>query len=120
MSKQTLSGELIASEHLEQCRFVSWFRQSYRGVLIFAIPNGEARSRSAGTRLKAEGVTPGIPDLFVPAWMLWIEMKRTKGGSVSPAQREMMKYLSECGYQCIVAKGWEDAKCQVEALARLP
>lgn len=104
------------SEHLEQCRFVSWFRQTYRGVLIFAIPNGESRSRSAGTRLKAEGVTPGIPDLFVPDWRLWIEMKRTKGGSVSPAQREMMEYLSECGYKCIVARGWEDAKRKIQGV----
>lgn len=89
-------------------------------MLIIAIPNGGYRHKATAERLQAEGVTPGIPDMFIPAWRLWIEMKRTKGGSVSPAQREMMKYLSECGYQCIVAKGWEDAKRQIEGLERLP
>jgi hypothetical protein len=89
-------------------------------VLIIAIPNGGFRHKATAERLHAEGVTPGVPDLFIPAWMVWIEMKRTKGGSVSPAQREMMRYLTECGHQCIVGKGWEDAKRQIEALAHQP
>ena len=45
------------SEHSEQVGFVNWFRAKYPKVLIFAIPNGEKRSISVATRLKAEGVT---------------------------------------------------------------
>ena len=66
-----------------------------------------------GASLKAEGVTAGVPDLFVPAWLLWIEMKREKGGTVSPAQRDWISYLESIGHQVIVGRGFEDAKEQV-------
>ena len=102
------------SEHAEQVDFVSWFRLSYPEVLIFAIPNGGYRSPATANRLKAEGVVKGIPDLYIPAWNLWVEMKRTKGGSVSPDQKSMMEYLTKyCRHQTMVAKGSEDAKSQI-------
>ena len=104
------------SEHVEQREFVSWFRQTYRPVRIFAIPNGEARSRTVGARLKLEGVSPGVPDLFVPEWGLWVEMKRTKGGSVSPVQKDWHRYLKDIGQRVIVGHGFEDARRQVQAL----
>jgi hypothetical protein len=104
------------SEHVEQREFVSWFRQTHRGVRIFAIPNGEARSRTVGARLKLEGVSPGVPDLFVPAWGVWIEMKRAKGGSISPSQKDWHRYLLSIGQRVIVGHGFEDARRQVQAL----
>jgi hypothetical protein len=82
-------------------------------VRIFAIPNGEARSRTTGARLKLEGVSPGVPDLFVPDWRLWIEMKRTKGGTVSAVQKDWHVYLRTIGHRVIVAHGFEDARKQV-------
>jgi hypothetical protein len=115
--KENSSGLLVArSEHVEQREFVSWFRQTYRPVRIFAIPNGEARSRTVGARLKLEGVSPGVPDLFVPEWGLWVEMKRAKGGTVSAVQRDWHRYLGDIGQRVIVAHGCEDAKRQVQAL----
>jgi hypothetical protein len=63
--------------------------------------------------LKAEGVTPGVPDLFVPAWLLWLEMKRETGGVVSPVQRDWISYLESIGHRVIVGKGFEDAKRQI-------
>lgn len=66
-----------------------------------------------GAALKAEGVQAGVPDLFVPAWLLWIEMKREKGGTLSPAQNDWISYLDDCGYQCIVGQGFEDARRQI-------
>ena len=101
------------SEHLEQVRLVSWFRRQYPDTRIFAIPNGGHRGASQGASLKAEGVSPGVPDLFVPEWGMWIEMKREKGGTLSPAQSDWISYLDDCGYQCIVGKGFEDAKQQI-------
>lgn len=99
----------VPSEHLEQVKFVSWFRRTYPTERILAVPNGEARSKSVGARLKAEGVSPGVPDLLIPKFFLWIEMKRTKGGSVTKNQKEWMEYLKGCGYYCVVCKGAEDA-----------
>jgi hypothetical protein len=104
----------MRTEHQEQVDFVKWFRVFYPDVLIFAIPNGGYRSRVTASRLKAEGVVKGIPDLYIPAWNLWVEMKRTKGGSVSPDQKSMMSYLEKyCRHQTIVAKGSDHAKEQI-------
>jgi len=100
----------IPTEHEEQRELVRWFRQTYREVRIFAIPNGGARSKATAGRLKVEGVSPGVPDLFVPAWRLWVEMKRTKGGNLSAEQKDWIAYLESVGFSCIVGKGADDAK----------
>jgi hypothetical protein len=97
------------SEHDEQVGFVNWFRSKFAGVLIFAVPNGERRSISVAKRLKAEGVVRGIPDLFVPEWNLWFEMKRVKGGRLSPEQKKMIHYLESIGQKVIVGKGAKHA-----------
>jgi hypothetical protein len=101
------------SEHLEQVRLVSWFRKTYPSVRIFAIPNGGGRSMAQGAALRAEGVSAGVPDLFVPEWCLWVEMKRSTGGTVSPAQKDWIAYLEGIGHRVIVGRGFEDAKEQV-------
>ena len=110
--------ERISSEHEEQREFVRWFRQTYPGVRIFAIPNGGARSLSVAGRLKAEGVSKGVPDLYIPAWHTWVEMKRIKGGTVSPDQKNWRAYLESIGDFVIVAKGNEDAQRQIIACAK--
>ena len=106
--------EKILTEHEEQVAFVTWFRHTYPDVRIIAIPNGGARHPKTAADLKAEGVLPGVPDLFVPEWRLWIEMKRQKGGRVSEEQKDMIKYLDGVGYASIVAHGAEDAIEQLE------
>ena len=103
----------MESEHLQQVRLVAWFRKTYPGVRVFAIPNGGGRSASQGAALKAEGVQAGVPDLFVPAWLLWVEMKREAGGVVSPVQKDWISYLESIGHRVIVGNGFEDAKRQI-------
>ena len=107
----------MKTEHGE---FVQWFRRTYAGVRIFAIPNGGGRSRSQGAKLKMEGVSPGVPDLFVPDWSLWIEMKREKGGSLSVEQKDWLKYLDEIGHHIIVGKGFDDAQRKVFTFLKIP
>jgi hypothetical protein len=97
------------SEHLEQARLVMWFRQTYPDTLIFAIPNGGLRSKSQAMKLKVEGVVPGVPDLFIPAWRVWVEMKKAKGGKLSEEQQLIIKYLQSVNYCVIVGHGAEDA-----------
>lgn len=101
------------SEHIEQVQTVSWFRKTYENVKIFAIPNGGHRNKITAAKLKAEGVTPGIPDLFVPEFNLWIEMKRQKGGRLSDNQKAMRTYLMSCGHDFLMCQGFEDAKRQI-------
>lgn len=104
-----LMKDEIPTEHEEQRVFVQWFRRRYAPVRIFAIPNGGFRSRATAGRLKAEGVMRGIPDLFVPEWNLWIEMKRVKGGRLSPDQVNWKQYLEEIGNTVFVAYGAQNA-----------
>ena len=104
------------SEHLEQREFVSWFRKTFPDVRIFAIPNGGYRSLAAAARLKAEGVSAGVPDLFIPAWSVWIEMKRAKGGVLSQKQKDWREYLTGCGHIVIVAHGKKEAIFAILAL----
>ncbi|MBT4079760.1 MAG: VRR-NUC domain-containing protein [Gammaproteobacteria bacterium] len=111
----------VPTEHEEQREFVKWFRQTYKGVRIFAVPNGEKRAKTTAMRLKAEGVSSGVPDLYIPAWKVWVEMKRTKGGSVSVNQKDWIVYLESIGDTVAVCKGADQAKlfiiqCEENAL----
>jgi hypothetical protein len=103
----------VPSEHLEQVRLVSWFRSQWPGVRVFAIPNGGGRSIAQGASLRAEGVQAGVPDIFIPAWLLWVEMKREAGGVVSPVQKDWIAYLQGIGHTVIIGRGFEDAKRQI-------
>ena len=115
VSRVGASGAVLTapSEHFEQATFVSWFRQTYPDVRIFAIPNGGSRSQTQGARLKLEGVSPGVPDLYVPAWNLWIEMKRASGGRLSAEQKDWINYLQSVGNCAIVCSGCADAQEKV-------
>lgn len=115
-------------EHSEQVTLMQWWAIAHHsfGVpepLLFAIPNGGLRNVITAKNMKAEGVRPGVPDLFLAVSRggshgLFIEMKRTKGGRVSDSQESMLGLLSERGYQAIVCKGWVAAKDAIEAYLR--
>jgi hypothetical protein len=112
-------NERIPTEHEDQREVVFWFRRKYRTVRMFAIPNGGFRSRATAARLKAEGVSKGVPDLFVPELLLWVEMKRSKDGRLSPDQRDWIRYLEgTCGHTAMVCYGAEDAKAKIEEFMR--
>ena len=102
-----------ATEDKEQEGFITWFRLKFPGVLCFHVPNGEHRVLSVGVRLKKQGVVAGIPDLFIPAWKIFIEMKRTKGGVVSKEQEKIISYLQRVGYTVWICYGAEDASRKV-------
>jgi hypothetical protein len=112
--RRRLLTDRIPSEHEEQREVVKWFRQTFDGVRIFAIPNGGARSITTATRLKVEGVSAGVPDLYVPAWKIWIEMKRVKGGVVDKSQKDWHDYLKSIGDRVIVCRGADEAKRMIE------
>ena len=119
MVKSTTLIERVRTEHEEQRDLVSWFRKTYPNVLCFAIPNGGQRSATTAAKLKVEGVTKGIPDLFVPEWNLWIEMKRVKGGVLSKEQKEVIEYLKYCTHKVVIGLGFDDAKQKIEQLYNL-
>lgn len=72
--------------------------------LLFHIPNGGERRKSEAARMKAEGVKPGVPDLFLPVARggyhgLFIEMKRREGWRISKEQETWIAALKEQGVQ---------------------
>ncbi len=109
----------IPTAHQEQVAFVKWFRQQYKGILIFAIPNAAVRSPRLANYLKAEGMVSGIPDLCIPAWGTWIEFKRQKGGKVSQEQAEIHKTLQDQGETVFVAYGCDDAIKKIKKIKEI-
>ena len=112
-------------EHNIQAACVRWFNlqwPEYRG-LLFAIPNGGARSKATAGKLKAEGVVPGVADLIllVPrcvkahddeGWYntihaLCIEMKTAKGRQ-SPEQKEWQAKVEGEGYRYAVCHSLDE------------
>ncbi|MGD8837105.1 MAG: VRR-NUC domain-containing protein [Desulfobacteraceae bacterium] len=103
------------SEHLEQARYFAWVKKhrcTHEQLhLVFAIPNGGYRHKAVAARMKAEGVEPGIPDIFVSVPReefsgLYIEMKsKGPGAKLSGVQKAKIRLLRQYGYQVRVCKG---------------
>lgn len=82
--------------------------------LMFHIPNGGTRNKAEAGRLKAQGVKPGVPDIFLPVPKgqyagLFIEMKIGKN-KTSYKQNEYLDQLTLQYYRCEIAYSWIDAK----------
>jgi hypothetical protein len=87
------------------------------GAVAFAIPNGGHRAKREAIKIREEGGTAGVPDIFAihRGQVFFLEMKKAKGGRVSKDQRVMMARLVGAGAICAVAKGLEQAISQLEA-----
>jgi len=103
---------IVPTEYEEQAKLCDYL--TYKGLLYFAIPNGEKRHLGTAMKLKRTGVKAGVPDIFIPMpnngyHGLFIELKRCKGGTVSLTQRQWIEALKVQGYCAKVCKGAEDA-----------
>lgn len=109
---------MIPTESQEQILFVEWMRYQHPQHLVIAIPNGGLRNIVTAARMKKEGVSAGVPDLFFPSLKVWIELKRSKGGTVSAEQKDWLAYLSGVGYFCHVCKGAQAAMDVINGYVR--
>lgn len=110
-------SEPLPSEHDEQRFVVNYLTHHYPHIKLAAIPNAGKRSGRAGATFKREGMSPGFPDLMIPALMLYVEMKRQKGAKsvVSKEQKDWIAYLNTLpGQKAVVAYGAKDAIEQIE------
>lgn len=106
------------NEHQIQVGVIDWWGYACKGYglpecLLFAIPNGGDRHPAVAGKLKAEGVRPGIPDLFlsVPRGTfhgLYVEMK-TRVGKLTAKQEHARAALLQQGYQVVTCLSTEDA-----------
>lgn len=110
-------------EHEIQAQFFAWAAEHEARLpllaLLFAVPNetgiGGAGGVVVGARRRREGRRPGVPDVLLPAPILFsarghglaIEFKRP-GGRVSPAQRWWLAALAEQGWSCWVCRSAAD------------
>lgn len=112
-------------EHNLQCACVKWFAYQHPELqgLLFAVPNGGARSKATAGKLKAEGVVPGVADLILLVarvepckndigWSnMWhalcIEMK-TKHGYQSPEQKDWQYKVEWFGYKYEVCRSLDE------------
>lgn len=107
-------------EHRLQCMCVRYFHYkypAYRG-LLFAVPNGGARSKATAGRLKAEGVVAGISDLlFLVArgkyHGLCLETKTPKGRQ-SPEQKEWQKKVEAQGFLYKIYRNFDEFRAILE------
>ena len=101
-------------EHLEQVEFVKWFNgvEKFRDLILFAIPNGGKRGIKTASKLKLEGVLSGTPDIQIllpNGKSVFIEMKKEKGGKLSPNQLSFIDKSQSLGHTVLVANGCNDA-----------
>lgn len=107
-------------ELFEQIELIDWWNlvcsaYELEPEHLFAIPNDGCCSARIGSRLNASGRRAGVPDLMlcVPAGRyhgLFIELKQTRAGRASPAQKAFIERLRAQGYAAYVAHGAEAAK----------
>lgn len=104
-------------EHLAQSLLIKWFRLQYplMAKCLWAIPNGGARHIGTALKLKAEGVMPGVSDLFLMIpnnghHGLFLEMKKEKGAKLQQNQLEFLNLAESMGYAAEVAYGFEEAQ----------
>ena len=111
-------------EHILQSECVSIFRLFYPHLknLLFAIPNGGARTAATGAMLKKEGVMPGVADLIfvfpnADFHGLFIEMK-TATGKQTPSQKEFEKAVTEQQYKYIVCRSVQEFMTEIKKYIR--
>ncbi len=113
-------------EEAEQAALFEW--AAYQAgrwpelAYLFHIPNGGLRNKATAARLKAAGVKPGVPDLFLPVTRgqsagLFIEMKYGTN-KPSPEQQRYIDMLRREGYAVEVCCGCEEAICVITAYLR--
>ena len=80
------------------------------GVVYAHVPNGEARARGLGGKLKALGTRAGMPDLIAchAGRFYGLELKR-EGGRLTDTQRKTLDDLEAAGACVAVAYGLDDA-----------
>ena len=97
---------------------VSWFRNQYPHHVLFAVPNGGARSKIEAAIFKGEGVLAGVADIFITyscgLWNgLFVEFK-TETGRQSNTQKEFQKKVQKFGYHYVICRSLEDFKITVK------
>jgi hypothetical protein len=109
---------MIPYEAQEQETLVQWLE--FKGLRFTAIPFSTYTTSWKQKALnKRMGVRRGLPDLLIvhDGKMVWIELKRVKGGVVAPHQKEWIKAINTvANCQAYVCRGASEA---IEVICRI-
>jgi len=133
------AGGAVPTEEEECAWLFQWAQLTrWRGApiadVLVHVPNGAYLGADPKTRaitmgkLKAMGLQPGVFDYLIPVLCLapqkgcytppcpglWLEMKRTKGGTVSAEQKTFRVRMETLHWRCEIAKGWIEASKIIE------
>ena len=103
-----------ASEHQIQCavaRFLDLALDGIPNCIWWAVPNGGFRDVRTASKLKAEGVKPGVSDIMI-LWggrLICIELKTAKGRQ-SPEQKQWADDATMAGAAYYVARSVEQVE----------
>ena len=104
-------------ESWEQQSLVAELERLEPGILMEINPAaGMKLDKRMAAAVKTLGYQAGTLDIFLPEHRVYIELKRQKGGSLSPEQKARIPRLEAAGYRVIVAKGAVDAIDQLRKL----
>lgn len=120
----------VPLEEDEQIAFVQWCHLNH--IIVHHSGNEIGGSTGAmkarAVKMKKMGTSKGFPDLlvFVPVYgttnhvdcyqLCAVEMKRVKGSTTSPEQKEWLKILQSAGALCKVCKGADEAIKFIESV----
>lgn len=128
-SKRVLAPSILPSdlpcplEEVEQVTLAQFLDLMMPGDW-FHVPNGGIRPSKEdkngvrvsveAKKMKAQGVKKGVPDVWIIRPIMGapgvvIELKRRKGGTVSPEQKEWLERLKSYNWIIYVAKGADEA-----------
>lgn len=132
------------TELAEQFGFLQWMRANFPIVKFFAVPNGGKRDHTEATMKLLEGMTRGVPDIWIPharkgyhglviefkkakcpeesvwswpgtgGWVNPVPVTKWAPGTVSPEQKEWVKHLEQEGYAAPVCEGMQPGVRAVE------
>ena len=105
----------IPLESSEQKQFVAWFKDTYPITDIMMIRNDGTRTGAEKTEQLLMGLLPGAADLFIPDWLCWVEIKRSKKSLTEwkEKQQGFAARRSVAGQTYLLCYGCEDAKLQI-------
>ena|SRR3990167_7936995 len=109
--------EKVPTESLEAQWLIRWVK--LKKLPVAHIANEGKRSLSQGRLLKAQGLSKGFPDFFLPIVNknfhgLFIELKRRKGSVTTKEQIFWLSLLNNAGYCASLCKGWNEARKLIE------
>lgn len=109
----------VYAETRDQKEVVKWLR-ARPDWMVMRLENAARRTPAQAARDQAMGMLTGAPDLVL-LWrreVVFLEMKKAKGGVVRPDQAQCHIELEARGQVVLVGHGHVDAIAQLEAFQR--